>query len=91
MIDSESFSDLLACKRVVFCGNGAGKCKELIRSDKALFLDDCIALAEQMTRLSFEKMLIYEKTGEGAEDVAYFTPFYLKEFQAAPSHVKGLR
>lgn len=90
VIDQHSFEQVLAANKVIFCGNGAPKCKSVINSDNACFLPDTAALAQQMVALSYQKMNSYIATGLGAEDVAYFTPFYLKDFQAAPSHVKGL-
>lgn len=90
VIDEHSFEQVLAANKVIFCGNGAAKCESVISSDNACFLNGTAALAQQMVELSYQKMLNYESTGLGAEDVAYFTPFYLKDFQAAPSHVKGL-
>ena len=91
VIDENSFSDILEERQVVFCGNGAGKCTGVIKHPNAVFMPGTVSSARQMAGLSYKKMKHFEATGTGAEDVAYFTPFYLKDFQAAPSHVKGLR
>lgn len=62
---------------VYFFGNGAAKCKEIISSPRAIFVDDVFPLAEDMAVLA-EKYYHEQQF----EDVAYFEPYYLKEFIA---------
>ena len=62
---------------MVFFGNGADKCKEVIADENAVFLDDCHPLARNMARLAESKYVHKEFV-----DVAYFEPFYLKDFVA---------
>ena len=69
--------ELLGKQPVVFFGNGADKCKEVIKHPNAIFLDDVKPLAKNMLPLA-EKAYLQGKF----EDVAYFEPFYLKEFVA---------
>ena len=86
VIDGKSFEKELEQGRVVFCGDGAEKCKGVIRHENAVFAEGIVPDARNMGRLAEAKL----QKGETA-DLAYFEPFYLKEFVAAPSHVKGLR
>ena len=76
IIDENSYHDLLAKQPIYFFGNGAEKCKAVLTHSNAHFLDDIVPLAENMISLS-EKYFSENKF----EDVAYFEPFYLKEFQ----------
>jgi len=77
IINENSFQDRLAQKEILFFGNGAGKCKAVIRSSNAVFIDGVYPLASDMIGEA-EKAFI-SKT---FVDTAYFEPFYLKEFQA---------
>ena len=75
IIDSESFSEFLNADKVYFFGDGADKCKGIITHKNAVFIDDKFPSAKEMSVISYEKYLKNE-----FEDVAYFEPFYLKEF-----------
>ncbi len=75
IIDENSFLSYLAKGKVYFLGDGAEKCKEIITHENAIFLDGYFPSAKQMAALSFEK---YQNND--FEDVAYFEPFYLKDF-----------
>lgn len=75
IIDKNSFSNFLEKGKVYFLGDGAEKCKEIITHKNAIFLDGYFPSAKQMAALSFEK---YQNND--FEDVAYFEPFYLKDF-----------
>jgi len=87
IIDEHSFDDLLKDHQVFFAGDGAGKCKEVLSSNPAaVFIDDFVPSAEYMASITFEKF-----SKNAFEDVAYFEPFYLKDFIAGPPKVKGLR
>jgi tRNA threonylcarbamoyladenosine biosynthesis protein TsaB len=77
IITEASFADTLAAHRICFFGNGADKCKTVITHANALFLDDIVPLAENMIGLANAAFLRHDFV-----DVAYFEPFYLKEFQA---------
>ena len=77
IIDKKSFSEYLKKSKVYFLGDGSEKCKNIINHKNAVFLDDFFPSAKYMSKLSFEK---YKKNE--IEDVAYFEPFYLKEFIA---------
>jgi tRNA threonylcarbamoyladenosine biosynthesis protein TsaB len=75
IIDETSFNEYLNESKVYFLGDGAEKCKELIKHKNAHFIDDKFPSANDMSALSYEK---YKKND--IEDVAYFEPFYLKDF-----------
>ncbi len=86
VIDETSFAEELAAGPIVFLGNGAAKCKSVLTHENALFADGIVPDAAYMGRLAEEAMA----KGDFA-DVAYWTPFYLKEFEAKKSVVKGLK
>ena len=77
IIDHESFSDLLANRKIYFFGNGSNKCKDAITSHNATFIDGVNPLATDMAVMAHEA---YNK--KEFADVAYFDPFYLKDFIA---------
>ena len=74
IIDEDSYKKELENK-VLFFGDGANKCKDLLISGNAYFLDDVFPSATYMGILSLEKY-----NNKYFEDVAYFEPFYLKDF-----------
>lgn len=76
IVDEDTYQEYLENDRVVFFGEGAGKCKSVIQSPNAFFEDDVYPEAKNMISLA-EKAL----RDENFVDVAYFEPFYLKEFQ----------
>lgn len=77
IVDAHSFDDLLDEHRVWFVGNGADKCAGTIVHPNARFIAGIHPLARHMMPLA-ERALALGRT----EDVAYFEPFYLKEFVA---------
>ena len=82
IIDENSFSDLLEQGTVLFIGDGAGKCSDVIRHPNARFCQ-CNPKASAMLRPAMDA---YKE--KRFEDVAYFEPFYLKEFVATVSKKK---
>jgi len=86
IIHSESFDDILQNHQIVFFGNGAVKSATVIQHPHALFLDGVAASVRGMSHSAAEKFRSKE-----FEDIAYFEPFYLKDFVAAAPRVKGLR
>lgn len=73
--------------KVLLVGDGAGKTKELFKNKSVFSYDDDIRLSSRyMARLAHEKFL-----KKDFADTAYFEPFYLKDFVAVHSKVKGLR
>ncbi|MCR5820102.1 MAG: tRNA (adenosine(37)-N6)-threonylcarbamoyltransferase complex dimerization subunit type 1 TsaB [Bacteroidaceae bacterium] len=83
IVTSETYAEYLGRGPVCFFGNGANKCKEVIEHPNAIFLDDIVPLARYMGPLAARNL------AEGnVADVAYFEPFYLKEF--VPTRSKDL-
>lgn len=83
IIDENSFGEYLDTDKVFFLGDGAHKCKQLITHKNAFFIDDKFPSAKEMALLSYQKYKISD-----LEDVAYFEPFYLKDFVAIPEKKK---
>ena len=77
IVDENAYEEFLAERPVYFFGNGAAKCKDKIKHPNAHFLDDVHPLAKWMFPLA-EKAV----ANNDFKDVAYFEPFYLKEFVA---------
>ena len=73
----DSYREFLDKQPVYFFGNGAAKCKEVIKHPNARFVDDIEPLARWMFPLADREYM-----NESFQDVAYFEPFYLKEFVA---------
>ena len=87
IIDEYSFTDLLSATPVIFAGEGAEKCRSLLGDHpNARFIHGFEASAKYLVPLAMER---YNK-GE-FENLAYFEPFYLKDFVAGKPRVKGLR
>ncbi len=77
VVTADTYLTWLEEHPVYFFGGGAEKCKEVISHRNAHFIDDIEPLAKWMQPLA-EKRLLAGQT----EDVAYFVPFYLKDFVA---------
>lgn len=77
ILSEESYSDLLEEQKVYFIGSGVEKTKTLITHPNAIFIEGQLPSANEMSQLSEKK---YKKSD--IEDVAYFEPFYLKDFIA---------
>ncbi|WP_298894149.1 tRNA (adenosine(37)-N6)-threonylcarbamoyltransferase complex dimerization subunit type 1 TsaB [uncultured Psychroserpens sp.] len=77
ILDEQSFQEYLSKGKVHFLGNGVEKTRQLIKHSNAVFVENKLPSANEMSALAFEK---YKKSD--IEDVAYFEPFYLKDFIA---------
>jgi len=86
IIDENSFSEFLNKSKVIFFGDGAAKCKEALSGHaNAIFYDDIHPSSLHMVSIAEQKFL-----NKQFEDLAYFEPFYLKDFIAGKPKVKGL-
>ena len=83
IIDEKSFEKELNKGRVLFFGDGSDKCRELIRHENAVFVENIVPSAREVGQLAQEKF----KKGE-FENLAYYEPFYLKEFRIIESKKK---
>ena len=77
VVDAETYKPWLDAHPVYFFGNGAAKCMETINHPNAHLIENVEPLAKWMQPLA-ERRLMNGMT----EDVAYFVPFYLKDFVA---------
>lgn len=77
IVDEHAYTDFLAKYRIFFFGDGANKCQNTIKHTNAVFVDDILPKASGMITLAEEAY-----ANRKFEDVAYFEPFYLKEFVA---------
>ena len=82
IIDETSFAEYLEQGPCLFIGDGAGKCADVIKHPNAHFCQ-CHPNAASMLAPAMEAL-----NSNRFEDVAYFEPFYLKEFVATVSKKK---
>lgn len=82
IIDELSFSDELAQGKVLFVGDGAAKCSEALAHPNAIIRPDITASARGMMALAERRL-----SAGLIEDVAYFEPFYLKDFVAGKGKI----
>ncbi len=76
IVNQDTYKEYLD-RPVYFFGNGAAKCMETINHPNAHLIPDIVPLAKYMLPLAEKRFL-----NEQFEDVAYFVPFYLKDFVA---------
>ena len=82
IVDADSFAAELAAGPVLFIGDGALKCREVLSSENAFFAE---AFPTAMAMAPLAEAAYMQKR---FEDVAYFEPFYLKDFVATVSRKK---
>ncbi len=75
IIEENSFSEFLEKGKVVLVGSGAEKCKTMLTHANLSYNTGIVPSANEMAELSYKKF----KAGE-FENVAYFEPYYLKDF-----------
>ena len=86
IIDEQSFRELLSHQKILFAGDGAEKCKLLLKIyENAKFMNGFSPSANYLVEIANQKF-----KENKFENVAYFEPFYLKDFIAGPPKVKGL-
>jgi len=78
IIDENSFQEYT--DKLYFVGDCAEKCKPVLTKGNFIFLEDVkYPSANAMSKISYDK---YQKSD--TVDVAYFEPYYLKDFMIAP-------
>ena len=77
VVDADTYRQWLDEHPVYFFGNGAAKCMETIGHPNARLREGIVPLAKHMYPLAEKRIALKQY-----EDVAYFTPFYLKDFVA---------
>lgn len=85
IVDEESYLEFLNSNKILFFGNGADKCKNSITHSNASFSESIYPQAKHMRDLAIEAY-----KSNRFEDIAYFEPFYLKEFVATTPKNKVL-
>ncbi len=75
VMDEESFKEVVESNPVFFFGEGADKCRDIIKHSNAHFYSGVIPLASSLGEIGFKKW----KAGE-YENLVLFEPFYLKDF-----------
>ncbi|MFP4064217.1 MAG: tRNA (adenosine(37)-N6)-threonylcarbamoyltransferase complex dimerization subunit type 1 TsaB [Bacteroidales bacterium] len=85
VITEQSFKQLLEHQQVIFSGDGAEKCRQVIDSPNAVFVPDSLPSVGGMLSLAEDQF-----KRKDFVDVAYFEPRYLKDFVAGKPKVKGL-
>ncbi len=83
IIDENSFALNLQSHYVAFIGDGAAKCKTAIGSPNAHFFEQNFNSAKYMSHLALEAY-----KAKSFEDVAYFEPYYLKDFVVTQAKAK---
>ena len=76
VVDEQTYANFLN-NEVLFFGDGALKCKEIINHKNAKFLEGVYPSAKDLGKLAHAKFM-----NKDFEDVAYFEPYYLKDFVA---------
>ncbi|WP_081208711.1 tRNA (adenosine(37)-N6)-threonylcarbamoyltransferase complex dimerization subunit type 1 TsaB [Salegentibacter sediminis] len=77
ILDADIYSEYLDQGKVVFIGSGVEKFKAICEHPNAVFLEGKLPSAKEMCLPAMEKYKISD-----TEDVAYFEPYYLKDFKA---------
>jgi tRNA threonylcarbamoyladenosine biosynthesis protein TsaB len=75
IIDEKSFSDIPENIRLLIFGDGASKCKQVLKRGNIVFDDEFRISAAYMYEPAIKSL-----REQGFEDIAYFEPFYLKDF-----------
>jgi tRNA threonylcarbamoyladenosine biosynthesis protein TsaB len=83
IVEENSFNKYLDENRVVFFGDGSDKCKTILNNENAIFLENIVPSAKEIGELANKK-----NKKEDFENLAYYEPFYLKEFRIIKSKKK---
>jgi tRNA threonylcarbamoyladenosine biosynthesis protein TsaB len=85
VIDENSFNNYISQKPFFLFGDGAEKCQETLKSPNLFFIPNIDGSAKGLVKMAYQKFL-----NKDFENLAYFEPFYLKDFVAGKPKVKGL-
>lgn len=75
IIDEDSFKEYTSGDTMYFIGSGAQKIESTLEGDNLVFKTKAVPSAKEMAVLSYQKF-----SSKDFEDVAYFEPYYLKDF-----------
>lgn len=89
----ENEQSLVTDTEAVYCyfGDGAAKCQTVLTKPNWHYIPDIVPEARYVGRLAEQRIRENRQSMIDKQDLAYYEPFYLKEFIATPSHVKGLK
>ena len=79
VLTPDAFQEFLISNKVTFVGNAVTKTQDVITHDNAVFTPPSLPSAAKMSSLSYKKF-----KQQDFEDVAYFEPYYLKDFVTTP-------
>jgi tRNA threonylcarbamoyladenosine biosynthesis protein TsaB len=85
VVDENQFKELLQANTIAFFGDGAAKCRPYLTSANAQMIENIYPSARFMAYLANEAFV----KGD-FKDVAYFEPFYLKDFVTTTPKIKVL-
>ena len=80
IITEESYKNIVQNKKIVFIGDGVAKCESTLTLTNQIFKPEFICSAKHLGQEGYKKF-----ENQEFENVAYFEPFYLKEFVALKS------
>ncbi|SDQ26984.1 tRNA (adenosine(37)-N6)-threonylcarbamoyltransferase complex dimerization subunit type 1 TsaB [Flagellimonas zhangzhouensis] len=75
IIDENTFQEYASERKVYIVGSGAEKCRGVLQHPHFIFDESVVPSAKEMAQLAFQKY-----SAQQFEDVAYFEPYYLKDF-----------
>jgi tRNA threonylcarbamoyladenosine biosynthesis protein TsaB len=87
IIDKNSFADFTKNHPLVLLGDGAKKCADIFKNNPQIHIDETLKFSA-INMISLAQNAFENKN---FVDVAYFEPFYLKDFIAGQPSVKGLK
>ena len=86
VVDEGSFEQWRSLGKVLFFGDGSDKCREILKGTNSIFVAGVKPSAKTIGVLAWDKYL-----DQQLEDLAYFEPFYLKEFRTTiPKNKSGI-
>ncbi len=88
--DSGLTAERSYCEAVYYFGDGAAKCQSVLTNPDWHYIPDIVPEARYVGVLA-EQIVHRQSSNRQSVDLAYYEPYYLKEFIAAQSHVKGLK
>ena len=80
----------IANSQFYYFGDGAAKCQSVLTRPNWHYIPDIVPEARYVGMLAEQSQICNLQSAICNQDLAYYEPYYLKEFIAAPSHVKGL-
>jgi tRNA threonylcarbamoyladenosine biosynthesis protein TsaB len=75
IVEPHSFEKYLSEQKIIFFGNGAKKCKDILKHPNAIFWENLYPSARSVGQIAWQK---YQQAE--FENLIYFEPFYLKDF-----------